>query len=813
MSLAQPDVSGQLQTGSSPRPGQTAFDAAPLPSSLTSLVGRADDTAAAVALLRGDTRLLVLTGPGGVGKTRLAMAVAAALEPEFSDGIAFVSLAQITDANLVAPAIAAALGVRDGDARTDLTRVLEAIRSRHLLIILDTFEQVSDAAPILVDLLSAAPRVKALVTSRASLLVRGAREFSVPPLLLPMVGETVDPEALARYPATALFVARATDVRADLTITPTTAAAIVEICVRLDGLPLAFELAAARGNVLSPPALLNRLERRLTLLTGGGRDLPARQQTLRDTIAWSYDLLTAEQQSVFRGLAVFCGGCTVEAAETVLAAATADSTGPVSPNAVPILDELTALVGHSLVRRVDGAAGETRLTLLDTIREFALDQLETQQPGQSERTRRAHASWFTALAEEVGSQLHGSTQHAWFARLAAERANLRAALGWLADQDDWLGCLRLAGALWEFWWFGGHSWEGSAWLTRALANVQDAPVALQARALEGAAYLAHGVNAMDAAIPLLEDCQRLYEALGDLRGAGAARYMLGVVAEDRGDYARATELLTEAAAMAGRAGDRRGKAFAMLHLGMVTYGRNDFSGAVAYVEQGIALAQEIGSDAGSFFGTYCLALVAVDSGDLPRAAANYRDIIGWLRTSGVFGDQWPRRGIDAAGRTLNGIATLAAAARLPELAVRLFAAAAADHAAIGSAPALPERTGFDRALETVRSTLAPETFAAAWATGQAMPPSTALTDIEAVLETAGAAPAPAIPTRSETAGLTEREIEVLRLLVEGLTDREIAQRLFISPRTAMRHVANILGKLDANTRTAAVTYALRQGLT
>ncbi len=581
----------EIDPGSPPviAPPPRIAESARLPVLLTSLVGREADIAAAAALLHADVRLMALTGPGGVGKTRLAIAVATELQSTFADGVAFVSLAQVTDPELVAATIASALGVRDGDARSDLARVIDLLRHRHVLLVLDTFEQVSEAAPLVVDLLGAAPGLKVLVTSRATLHVRGAREFMVPPLSLPLTTDPIGTEDLSRYPATALFVARAMDVRSDLTITPVSAAAIVEICAKLDGLPLAIELAAARSTVLSPPALLNRLERRLALLTGGSRDLPTRQQTLRNTITWSYDLLTPNQQSIFRGLAVFSGGCTLEAAESVVRThlhPSAPESGALPSSHPSVLDELFVLVGHSLVRRIEQAGGESRLHLLDTIREFALEALNADESEASTGFRLAHVAWFTALAEEVGPNLHGADQHQWWTRLQVEHGNLRVALTWLADQEAWTDCLRLAGALWEYWWFGGHLREGSTWLLRSLEHASAAPAALRARALEGASYLIHGLSDHERAIPLLEESRRLYEEVGDLRGAGAATYMLGVVAEDLGDFDRAFELLTDAAASSARAGDRRGKAFALLHLGMVAYGQADFLGRRPTVSRG-----------------------------------------------------------------------------------------------------------------------------------------------------------------------------------------------------------------------------------
>ncbi len=410
---------------------------AELPALLTPLVGREREIAAVCGLLRGGVRLLVLTGPGGVGKTRLAVDVAATLRAEFADGVGFVSLAPIMDPSLVPSVIGRSLGLREANGRSPADQLTAYLHDQQLLLVLDNFEQVAEAALDLVELLVGSPRLTTLVTSRTSLRVSGARQFAVPPLELPKPGQPPTAEALARSAAAALFIQRASEVKSDFAVTPTTAAAVADICRRLDGLPLAIELAAAWTRVLPPPALLTRLEQRLPLLTGGGPDLPRRQRTLRATIAWSYSLLGADEQTLFRRLAVFVGGCTLAAAEAVVSSRGEgvlpyqSTPAPLEPS-TPLLDSIATLVDQNLMQRVDEADGDDatspRFGMLETIREFGLEQLTASGADEAEMVRRAHATWCMALATRAGPELHGPAQHRWGRCLETEHANLRAAL-------------------------------------------------------------------------------------------------------------------------------------------------------------------------------------------------------------------------------------------------------------------------------------------------------------------------------------------------------------------------------------------------
>ncbi|MEA2462019.1 MAG: hypothetical protein QOH90_2196 [Actinomycetota bacterium] len=453
-------------------------------------------------LLRDDVRLLTLTGPGGTGKSRLAFEVAGKVADEFEDGIGFALLAPLTDARLAIGSIAKALGVVESAERSVLENLKEFLRDKKLLLLLDNFEHVIAAGPALSDLLAASEGLKILVTSRAALRLRDEQEYPIPPLGLPVLGAGIDPAELEKYEATQLFVERARASNPMFDPSPEEAAAIAEICARLDGLPLAIELAAARTRLLPPLAMLPRLSNTLKLLTGGPRDLPARQQTLRAALDWDYDLLTEEEQEVFRDLSVFTGGHSLEQAEAVVGASDFD-----------MLDTLDSLVSKSLLLQLEGEESEPRFSMLKTIREYALEKL--QDGGGLDDTRRRHAALFLALAERAAPRLREEDQVRWLATLDREHDNMRAALRWADGAGDTETELRLAGALARFWEFRAHLSEGQQWLEEALSRAPGASADLRAMCLEGAGILARGQGEYKRATLLIEEAIKLRRELGD----------------------------------------------------------------------------------------------------------------------------------------------------------------------------------------------------------------------------------------------------------------------------------------------------------
>jgi predicted ATPase/DNA-binding XRE family transcriptional regulator len=555
-----------------------------LPEEATSFIGRAAEVATLKELLRHpQVRLVTLTGPGGSGKTRLALRAAANLLDEFTDGVYFVSLAALTGPQAVPSAIAAALALREREGHGPMDAVLDYLRGRNLLLVLDNLEQLPDASEVLPELLEHCPNLHLLVTSRAILRLSWESVFEVQPLAVPDPGSSTDYQALSRYEGVVLFTERARAADPGFAVTDQNASAVAEICSRLDGLPLAIELAAARSRVLPPQALLGRLSNRLTFLTSGARDWPTRQRTLRATIDWSYSLLDDSEQRLFARLAVFAGGCTLEAAEVVAILETDVQNG----GAFSVLDCASSLVDKSLLRRHDSASStQAHLRMLETIREYALERLTDS--GEEAVIRRQHAAYFLSFAEQAAAELNAPGRTTWLNRLEDEHDNLRAALGWAKDHREVRIGLRLAVALEQFWELRCYLSEGRRWLAELLAIAQDAEPALQAAALRIAGNRAFALDISSAA-ELTERSLTLYRRLADERGAAEALYQRGLVAFYQADYGRAADCLAESLALARGLDDTSLVSRSLWSLAWPGSGQVDISGDISETKK---LAEE-----------------------------------------------------------------------------------------------------------------------------------------------------------------------------------------------------------------------------
>jgi predicted ATPase/class 3 adenylate cyclase len=565
-----------------------------LPVQPTPFMGREQEVIAIERLLRReDVRLLTLTGAGGTGKSRLALQAAANLASGFVDGVFFVNLAPISDPALVIPTIAQALELKETGDSSLLDLLKSSLRKKKLLLLLDNFEQVVHAAPSLADLLTACPKLKILVTSRIVLHMQAEHEFAVPPLALPDLTCLPDLSTVSQYEAVAFFISRAQAVKPSFQLTHANALAVAEICTRLDGLPLAIELAAARMKLLTPQALLSRLSQRLQVLTSTTRDTPARQQTLRNTIAWSYNLLDAYEQQLFRRLSVFVGGCTLEAAEAVCAQP--------GNGGGQVLDGVASLTDKSMLQQTE-VGEEPRLMMLETIREYGLECLAAS--GEAEASRQAHAAYYLALVEETEPKLLGPEQVVWFERLEREHDNLRTAMRWLlereGDRHSVEMALQLVGALQRFWQMSGHFSEGRNFLERALsigasfANTEIAASA-RAKALTVAADLAlFDLYDTNQAEGLCRESLALYRTLGDKQGIATALSLLGWVAQRRFNREEACALHEEGLALSRELGDKRGIAEALYDLSYLAFSQGDYDKAYALKEESLALFRELG---------------------------------------------------------------------------------------------------------------------------------------------------------------------------------------------------------------------------
>ncbi|HUG15112.1 MAG TPA: LuxR C-terminal-related transcriptional regulator [Thermomicrobiales bacterium] len=771
-----------------------------LPAPLSSFVGRDAEIARIIDLL-SSTRLLTLTGPGGVGKTRVSIALAERLAGDFPGGAWFVPLANIEDPLLVPSAVAAALGVIPQGTVPAADAIQNRLRDHAALVILDNFEQVSDAAPLVAELLMACSHLTIIATSRVPLRITGEQVFPIFPMSLPEIVDRLTVDQLLANEAVALFVVRARAALPDFALTAGNAVAVAGICRRLDGLPLAIELAAAWSRTLLPHALLERLDRALPLLTGGARDAPMRQQTMRNTIAWSYDLLGADEQRLFRQLSVFSGGWTLEAAEAVCQPG-GDPASPGSESrdtsATVVLGGLSSLSDKSLLLRITSPAGPEsggRFGLLETIREFGLERLE--QSGRAEAVRERHAACYLSVAEAAAHYLDRSDPERWLRRLDAEHANLLAALDWLLAQRDAERGLRLTGALREFWFMRGRLAEG---MTRAEAFLAlpeaAAPTRARALALATAGWLARWLNDTTRSIACCEEALAIWDSLKDPAHGAWLYNAIGMAAQDLEGIDAACDYWNRGLRFARETGDDKSRARLLFNLGHAAIVRNEPDHAAEHLGEALSVATTIADNDVIALVKYGLGRLAHQQGDHPHAAMLFRESLELYQK------------LDMAWGVARAVGKLAIMAQVNDdttRAARLFGAAEALHVRIASPMTQSQRDEMEPAIAAARYTLGEAAYAAAFAQGGAM-------SLEAAInEALQGATTPEELAVAESP-LSPREMDVLRLVAEGRSNQEIGSILFISHFTVARHVTSILNKLGLESRTAAAAWFVKQRL-
>ncbi len=790
-------------------------------------------------LVQGDARLLTLTGPPGVGKTRLAIELANTIVGEFEDGACFVDLGPISDPRQVIDAIAHGLGLRDIDRRIGVEVVQEWLRERSLLLVIDNFEHLLDAAELIGQVLGACPRLKVITTSRAPLHLQWERELAVPPLALPRAAHHNLVEAVAASAAGQLFIERAQTVAPDFVLTDSDAAAVAEICMALDGLPLAIELAAARIKLFPPRALVRRLahteqtdadhEGAWLLLTGQHRDLPARHQTLLRAISWSYDLLTPDEQTLLRRLSVFVGGCSIDAAGVVGAYGIDGG-----------LEILAGLIDKSLLGREEEPDGEPRLRMLETIRAYGAQQLAFRH--EADEVGGRHARYYVQLVESAAPELFGPRQQTWFARFEGERPNLLAVEAWAAQQEEHEITVRLGAALWPFWLArddASHTRDRVQAILGLIDQVQPSPTFV--RALHGAGLMAEKHGEYATCSSLLAQGVSLARQLDDAEGLAAVLDSLGRQKFIEGRYVEARALLEESHAILRESDDRIGLARVLSHLGFLEFleGRTevaraiferglavahaaedrhrvaefmdnlgntseaegDFENAVRSFQEAIAIWRELGQGHWLAMALNNLGKVEIRRGDLGSARAHLLEALSLAHRIGN------RRRM---AYTLSAIAALAAAEGEKEQAGTLQSVASAAIAQIGAA--LPLRSQTVAAGQFTGSTAADSTMTLDHAVEQTLARLSAAAAASQADTRAGSAANGTRRRCRSTGGLTRRELDVAVLVTSGYTNREIADELVVTEGTAENYVQRILKKLGFNNRAQLAVWAIQQGL-
>lgn len=775
------------------------------PAPLTPILGRDIEIDRVLELLdQDDLRLVTLVGPGGVGKTRLAIEVMRRAEPDFAHGAWFVPLAPVRDHSLVPATVARTLGIIESPVIPVAEQLKDALQLKHLLLALDNLEHlVGVASPWLIDLLMDCPRLKVLATSRSALHLTSEQRFLVSPLPVLDSGSGAAPSS----PAIELFVQRAKAVRPDFQLNESNDQLVADVCQRLNGLPLAIELAAARVNVLSVAEILAHLTDQLSLLTLGRRNPVPGQQSMRVAIAWSHDLLAPAEQAMFRRLSVFVGGFTLDAAEFVCA--DHENLAGNRIRAPSVIDLVASLVDQSLLALEANPDGESRFSMLESVHAFAKQQLQAN--GEAETYWTRHTDWCLQLVEKAESRLVSEVDASSLNLLEAEHDNLRSALDWSLDPAHNLAdlALRMAGAMCLFWYYHSHLFEGRRWLKRAVRTSIPSERAYRAKALVGLGHLAHCQGDDDQALDYLTESVAISRSLGDRWATAFALSVRGNLSEDQGDYEEARSYFAEANMLFSETGDMVNVAVSLYHLGVVAYGQGNLDSALDRCRSALALARDQNDPWTTANALSWLGLIHIDRDDgreaamaLAEALSIYTQVAATEQIVEVF-----RR-----------IAVLVQARGDSRAAVRLFSAANAIGGQLGAVQSLPESVAYERANDAARRVLSTGDYEFASESGRRLSLADALEEAYACLGS-GEGPQPAgkidqspTPIEERVDGLSERELEVLRLMADGMSNQSIADELFLSHRTVTNHVSHIHSKLDVSSRTAAVAYAIRGGI-